>query len=537
MRIQLPKTLVARTTLAIVVLSIAMGLVLAATISILVQRHELTRLRGQLEDLVSAVDSTVRIACYVNDASLAGEIGDGLLQTHAVAGYRILSGGTTLSEGWRDSARGATGPAIDVISHEIHSPFNPAENIGLVTLYVANSELALQAWSYTRFTLLMLSALATMLAIGVACVVYLLITRPIKSVSDDLHSRDVASDARLHLPWGNESNEIGRLVGDVNHLIGNLSSLLGAERELRVEHEVNARQMRLVFERAGAGIFVMQADGTIQSCNPAFVRILGLGGDAPATGRRLQEVLPLHAASIADLTSNCLATGESCEVDLEMGDLSTNWVELSLNPIGNGLLQGIANDVSERKRTEMSAVQAASHDLLTGLLNRRGLDIALTALFDHSGGGRVPASALMQLDLDFFKPVNDTYGHDAGDAVLRHVARTLERTVRKIDLLGRYGGDEFRVVLLGLDVPAKAEEIAANIIAAISEPIDLDECTQVRISASIGIAFPSGPHENADSIWHRADEALYAAKEAGRGRACVARPPESPDPRSNSIAA
>src|SRR3546814_7872465 len=142
----------------------------------------------------------------------------------------------------------------------------------------------------------------------------------------------------------------------------------------------------------------------------------------------------------------------------------TQWAEISLTPMDNVMLQGVINDITERKRAEFAAQQLASRDTLTGLPNRRGIDAGLAAVFEDRHREPDLAIALMLLDLDYFKQVNDTYGHAAGDIVLCPVADILQRIVRRTDLVARPGGDEFTIVLVGIDNISKIEQIAQTII-------------------------------------------------------------------------
>ena len=184
---------------------------------------------------------------------------------------------------------------------------------------------------------------------------------------------------------------------------------------------------------------------------------------------------------------------------------------------GNGPINAILlamEDITERKRYEKELQRLALTDPLTGLANRNrfndNLDRALKEArrFELNG-------ALLLIDLDGFKQVNDVCGHPAGDAVLRDVAEILEQSVREVDTVARLGGDEFAIILVGANTTDDAERLAQQHIQGLSRPFELDGHT-VTIGASIGIAlFPDATCDVGELI-KRADLALYQAKNGGR---------------------
>ncbi len=197
--------------------------------------------------------------------------------------------------------------------------------------------------------------------------------------------------------------------------------------------------------------------------------------------------------------------------------------EVRAREVGEGsLMVGILQDLTERNRLE-DLQHAAETDALTALPNRR----RLKALFDAGQVGRRGVRdgwAFLYIDLDAFKPVNDTYGHAAGDEVLRQVARRLTALVRKDDLVVRLGGDEFAIVQTGLADPRGAEVLAAKVVEVCARPIDLGGDHVVQVGASVGVAVcPAGTTNLAD-LAERADRALYEAKKAGRNRVAVSAP-------------
>jgi diguanylate cyclase (GGDEF)-like protein len=164
----------------------------------------------------------------------------------------------------------------------------------------------------------------------------------------------------------------------------------------------------------------------------------------------------------------------------------------------------------DRDRAEVDAMT----DTLTGLYNRRAFDLTLERALDAG-----QPLGLMNIDLDYFKAVNDTHGHAAGDAVLVAAAAILRAETRVGDFIARIGGDEFVIVFPGLTEAVTLKAIADRIVARISEPIPVGTAL-CRISASIGISLSTAyPRPTADRLLGDADAALYASKHAGRGRA------------------
>jgi diguanylate cyclase (GGDEF)-like protein/PAS domain S-box-containing protein len=184
-------------------------------------------------------------------------------------------------------------------------------------------------------------------------------------------------------------------------------------------------------------------------------------------------------------------------------------------------LQQARADLADSRRTEEQLHALANIDSLTGLHNRRSIDEHLLESVARTKRNAGPM-ALMFIDVDHFKQINDTYGHAAGDAVLQEIATRIQRCARVTDTVGRYGGDEFVILIEGLHSAEDAELFARKIRTEVAEPFVLDEVT-LPVTASIGVAFYTGEDLAPDEVVARADEALYQAKHAGRDAFVVSR--------------
>ena len=187
-------------------------------------------------------------------------------------------------------------------------------------------------------------------------------------------------------------------------------------------------------------------------------------------------------------------------------------------------ISAVARDISDLKAAQRQLHEMATHDYLTGMPNRvllyDRLEQALARF--HRYGQPV---ALLYLDLDRFKPVNDAYGHHVGDKVLQKISDRIDAVIRDTDTAARIGGDEFCLLIEGIGDVALLEAVAERLIAAISEPIEVDGAT-AEVGASIGLVAVDESCAEADSLMALADEAMYRAKAAGRGRCVVYQPGE-----------
>lgn len=274
------------------------------------------------------------------------------------------------------------------------------------------------------------------------------------------------------------------------------------------------------------GIFIAdagQADYPLIYVNPAFARVLGTGA-ACVVGQ------PCICRGGDDENDDgygeirlAIARGSegSTVLRLRRADGEKLWVELFLAPVRSeaGAIThfvGVLNDVTFRKEAEARLNHLANHDSLTGLPNRNLLYDRLTHVLARRNEAM---AAVLFLDLDRFKLINDSYGHDIGDQLLKAVALRLASCLRDEDTVARLGGDEFVVLLEDLPSEDMAATIAAKIAARLSEPLIVGDC-ELPLATSIGIALYPRDGRSAQDLLKNADTAMYRAKEAGRGGFC-----------------
>ncbi len=213
-----------------------------------------------------------------------------------------------------------------------------------------------------------------------------------------------------------------------------------------------------------------------------------------------------------------LERGEQFRTQLQLRhkDGRLPWIDLSGVKLPNGDSLWMMVDISALKEIESKAQHMALHDPLTGLANRAGLDTQLREMLQEAQP-QDRQVAVGYLDLDGFKQVNDTHGHEAGDALLRMAAQRIAACTRSHDVVARMGGDEFVVGLSHLDDRAEVERVVQRILEALAAPFSVSKGLEVRVGASLGIAlFPNDGSDAAQLIAH-ADTAMYAAKRAGKG--------------------
>lgn len=279
----------------------------------------------------------------------------------------------------------------------------------------------------------------------------------------------------------------------------------------------------LVLERSSEALMITDAQDRIVEVNPAFCAMTGYSreealGHTPHLLRSGHHRLEFYRQMWAALLADGQWQGEIINRRKD-GEIYAEWLTISTLFAEDGSVHrrvALFSNVTEKKKKDEQIWRHANFDMLTDLPNRRMFhDRLRQELLRAQRSGLI--LVVLFLDLDHFKEVNDTLGHDVGDLLLTQVAQRMVACVRETDTVARLGGDEFTLILTDITDPDSVARIAQDLIDSLSRPFEIG-VEVARISASIGIAtYPSDATEATDLI-HKADQAMYAAKAAGRSR-------------------
>lgn len=290
------------------------------------------------------------------------------------------------------------------------------------------------------------------------------------------------------------------------------------EAALRVAEE----KYRSIFERAIEGIFQCTLEGELLEVNPAMLRILGYDRTEEVVGRpgfrdRVMPEEPERRLYRELLTHSGAVTGFEFRLQRRNGEVvwcSESSRVIRRNDSGDEFIEGVLEDITERKNVELELKRLATRDSLTGIANRH-------RFFDRLEHALAMAKryetkvAVLFVDLDNFKLVNDTYGHQTGDDLLCQVAERLQLRTRESDTLARLGGDEFGILLSGVTDQQGTLNFTRNLLDMVRQPYEVGGRT-LNIGATVGISFYPEDGKDTVTLISRADAAMYGAKKKGR---------------------
>ena len=354
------------------------------------------------------------------------------------------------------------------------------------------------------------------LTLMIGLVVRRIVIAPVSKINKRLLSLskgDLKSELQL-----DAAVEFQRLGESVNALARSL--------QLQRERESDLRLAAQVIDKAAEGVVITDSQGIIRSVNPAFTKITGYApeevtGKTPALLKSGRHDPAFYQAMWDTLRQTGVWQGELWNRRKD-GKVYSEWLNISTIHDEHGYLAhyvGIFVDTTKEHQAREHLRRLAYHDPLSGLPNRQLFNDQLDlSLLNAQRDGR--AVAVLFIDLDRFKDINDTLGHTFGDRLLPLVAARLKRCLRAADTLARLGGDEFTVILHDLEHPEYAHNVAGKILESFADPFKLDGRV-CYLSASIGISVSPEHGDDRESLLKHADVAMYRAKQEGRNRCCL----------------
>jgi diguanylate cyclase (GGDEF)-like protein len=300
-------------------------------------------------------------------------------------------------------------------------------------------------------------------------------------------------------------------------------------RRLLQEHRVSEqtlleqkRQLEAALDNIFQGLCFFDGAQKLIVCNQRYLEMYGLSPERVRPGISLREIIELRYAAGSGIAAMSLeayhswlsslsAAGAPHDTIVELTNGKT--LEVHQRPMADGGWVATIADITERRRTEAKILHLAHHDALTNLPNRELLHKRLEKACEHTENRAV---AVLCLDLDRFKEVNDTLGHATGDLLLKEVAGRLSACLRQDDTLARMGGDEFAILQANASQPRSATALADRVIETLTAPFEVNG-HQMLIGTSVGIAVAPGDGTDAGELLKKADLALYQVKGTGRG--------------------
>ncbi|OSQ41030.1 histidine kinase [Thalassospira mesophila] len=522
--------------------------------------------RNQIDRTVNQVLSTVREsatqAAYGLDETLAERVVSGLFEYEPIYIARLRDDfGNVLAKQERPQASSSLSWLTSWMfgdNQHYEIPLTIGDSTDLVGYLEIDVDTGVIAAGFiNRSAMILASGFVRNFLLGVALTVffYIALTKPLLRLVHSLRQVDPASPAttKVDIPAHHAADELGLLARSANGLLMEIDDNLWRLRE--AEQTLRERESRLrgIMQNVADGILSVDSEFQILQCNPACLQLLHLPEDAELIGQNLHDyVVDASRLNLAQLLDQTTPENDrfrpvldrSIELVLRCADGGKIRVAAVFRPMqyDDSLLYTVVfHDVTAQRRYEERLVYMANHDPLTDLPNRSMLELslrdALSPNTDNSrhasnigtaldgtamGTGKgdvmplLTATAMLFIDLDRFKLVNDSLGHDFGDLLLKEVATRLRSVIRRSDTLGRLGGDEFLIIIPQLSETQEAATLGQTVLDAFSPAFEI-RGRQLFVAPSIGIALSPADGDDFATLMRNADAAMYSAKARGGG--------------------
>lgn len=472
-----------------------------------------------VQELSQTVYNSASIAAYASNKTIASDVLKGLMKNELVNTVSIETPDFTLVVGHPDAT------PLTQIKRDIFSPFDSAEKLGTLTITPSREVIDQRA---TRVAVELATQVILIIFISATSITFftwLLIGRPITQLAQNLNKINPAvNQNRLIPPKFTKNSELELFSNTVNNLLDRVEVQIEEERNLRDKVELIAQNFQMIFEKSSTALLVTDPELNLKNYNPAFQEII-----FSATGHRYPAYDTSWIRLFSDDTSSLIhqlqqlvqtRATSSIDVKLDTTQQQTRWFSLSVKEATNHFnernIMMFINDITRQRQAIDASEYAASHDHLTHLKNRRIAEQQIESMITDAIRENYSIAVLV-IDLDGFKLVNDQLGHDAGDKVLQVVAKRLRKLTRKTDIVARWGGDEFTIALSRV-TKDQAYQLTAKIQQAIARPIVIDPVTNqmADIGSSIGLVMCPEYADDFPSAFELADSAMYRVKQSGK---------------------
>jgi diguanylate cyclase (GGDEF)-like protein len=414
----------------------------------------------------------------------------------------------------------AASTELENVSLPLHD--RAAKQLDLLTTLAAQrskgAERKAQAgYEFALLLTVVVSLIAAALAVAATLWTSRYVSVPIMRVSEAMQRLTAGDQTATIASSPARNDEIGVLIDSVN---GYRESLVCAKKLAKLA-EVDRERLHAAVSNMPIGLAMYDNNRRLIISNTRYAEMYQLPAELTKPGTPLELILEERVRTGVFVGTNSnqfiedmIGLTEQAEPALQMAELRDGRsVSIRYQPMQGGGWVSTHEDVTERQRAEARIHHLARHDPLTDLPNRTLLKERMDEALKQVKRGE--SMAVLCMDLDRFKSVNDTLGHPVGDALLRAVADRIRALTRDVDTVARFGGDEFAVIQVGTDQPQGATALAERLVEVLCSPFEIDE-HQIVIGCSIGVAIAPSDGENADLLIKKADTALYRAKLDGR---------------------
>ncbi len=473
--------------------------------------------QDRVHRLVSMVKYNASMAAYLTDIDLASDITANLVDNPEIRGVRFSVGEDILvisGEIARDKS--------DIIV-TLTPPFG-ASKVGTLEVVLDLAYIHQQARDKGVSLVIWQCFLLITILLCVYVIYRQIISRPLSQLLDQIRNAPVdgaRTEKRIHVA---SSDEIGFLAKNTDSLMNRIANFYRTEQEKNAQIIQLERQFRIIFEHSHAGIALINDNNQVYLANQSFkstfqfdessmnqVSIPEFFDDQKEFGLLLQEVREECTSSFKDF---------------RLYNREDVWLRVICSPVENKqhselerFVELVVYDISDRANKEKTFVYNATHDALTGIYNRRGGDIRfkeLSATAQENGA----QLAMIWLDLNDFKIVNDEHGHEAGDIVLKELSSRLRSILRPNDIIARWGGDEF-VAAIKLNDLSVLPNILNDMEMALTQRIEINDDLFVSVGASIGVSTSFNLGYDVERLISRADQMMYQVKREGKNGVIV----------------